>query len=196
MQTSSIKTTDDTEIEVFENTFKTISISILCFTFAACGIFIIADEQCGIATKMIGGWLNILFFGLGGLFILGSALYKKMERIPSLIIRDDCVCVYVQIKNKYDVIMFSDIDGFRLTKLYRTKMILIDYKPATMTKELERSSPIIQDLMASSLNTVNAIKSISTTNLAVSTENLCAILNSKIKKQRKSGMMAPSRRTC
>lgn len=75
-------------------------------------------------------------------------------------------------------------------------MILIDYKPATMTKELERSSPIIQDLMASSLNTVNAIKSISTTNLAVSTENLCAILNSKIKKQRKSGMMAPSRRTC
>lgn len=145
---------------------------------------------------MIGGWLNILFFGLGGLFILGSALYKKMERIPSLIIRDDCVCVYVQIKNKYDVIMFSDIDGFRLTKLYRTKMILIDYKPATMTKELERSSPIIQYLMASSLNTVNAIKSISTTNLAVSTENLCAILNSKIKKQRKSGMMPPSRRTC
>lgn len=52
-----------------------------------------------------------------------------------MIIRDDCVCVYVQIKNKYDVIMFSDIDGFRLTKLYRTKMILIDYKPATMTKE-------------------------------------------------------------
>lgn len=192
MQTSSIKTTDDTEIEVFENTFKTISISILCFTFAACGIFIIADEQCGIATKMIGGWLNILFFGLGGLFILGSALYKKMERIPSLIIRDDCVCVYVQIKNKYDVIMFCDIDGFRLTKRYRTKMILIDYKPAAMTKELERSSPIIQY----SLNTVNAIKSVSTTNLAVSTENLCAILNSKIKKQRKSGMMPPSRRTC
>ncbi len=180
MQTRKKNTTDDTEIRIYDSLKRALLLFVGCLIFVTGGVFVIADDGCRPDVKLIAGWLNCLFFGLGGLLMLGSTLYKRIRCIPSLIIRDDCVCIYVQMKNKYDVSMFRDIERFRLTKLYNSKMILIDYKPMAIVNEFDKSSPLVRQLMAFNLNKVNALKGISTANLATNTEKLCAILNGKL----------------
>lgn len=59
-------------------------------------------------------------------------------------------------------------------------MILIDYKPMAIVNEFDKSSPLVRQLMAFNLNKVNALKGISTANLATNTEKLCSILNGKL----------------
>ena len=176
MQTYQRPTTDDTEIRIYESLPKSLLMSLLCLMFAVGGIFILRDDSAGTALKIIGGWPNILFFGLGGLFMLGSTL----RRIPSLIIRDDCVCIYILLKNKYDIILFKNVNSFSLTKLSMTKLISVNYKPAEMIKEFGRSSHIEQLLMTFNYKTINALKSIPAENLTLSTKKICAILNSKL----------------
>lgn len=182
MQTRKRPTTDDTEIRIYESLPKSLLMSLLCLMFAVGGIFILGDDRAGIAIKMIGGWLNILFFGLGGLFMLGSTLYKRLRRIPSLIIRDDCVCIYIPLKNKYDIILFKNVNSFSLTKLNMTKLISVNYKPAEMIKEFNRSSHIEQLLTTFNYRTINTLKSIPAENLTLSAKKICAILNSKLAK--------------
>ncbi len=182
MQTRKRPTTDDTEIRIYENLPKSLLMSLLCLMFAVGGIFILGDDSAGIAIKMIGGWLNILFFGLGGLFMLGSTLYKRFRRIPSLIIRDDCVCIYILLKNKYDIILFKNVNSFSLTKLSMTKLISVNYKSAEMIKEFDRSSHIEQLLTTFNYRTINTLKSIPAENLTLSAKKICAILNSKLAK--------------
>lgn len=180
MQTRKKPITDDTKIRIYERLPKNLFISLLCLMFAVGGIFILRDDSAGTALKIIGGWLNILFFGLGGLFMLGSTLYKRLRRIPSLIIRDDCVCIYIPLKNKYDIILFKNVNSFSLTKLSMTKLISVNYKPAEMIKEFDRCSHIEQLLMTFNYKTINALKSIPAENLTLSTKRICAILNSKL----------------
>lgn len=184
MQTHEKSTATNAEIRIYDNLKKALLLFIICLIFVTGGVFLIADERCRLDVKIVGGWLNIMFFGIGGLLVLGSTLYKRIRRIPSLIIRDDCVYIYVQMKNKYDIVMFSDIDGFRTISLHRVNMVLIDYKPAAMVKEIDRSSTFARSMMAFSFNTVNAIKGISTANLAINAEKLCSILNEKLARQR------------
>lgn len=180
MQTYQRPTTDNTEIKIYDSLPKNLFMSLLCLMFAVGGIFILGDDRAGTAIKIIGGWLNILFFGLGGLFMLCSTLYKRLRRIPSLIIRDDCVCIYILLKNKYDIILFKNVNSFSLTKLSMTKLISVNYKPAEMIKKFDRSSHIEQLLMTFNYRTINALKSIPAENLTLSTNKICAILNSKL----------------
>lgn len=182
MQTRKKPITDDTEIRIYESLPKSLLMSLLCLMFAVGGIFILGDDRAGIAIKMIGGWLNILFFGLGGLFMLGSTLYKRLRRIPSLIIRDDCVCIYIPLKNKYDIILFKNVNSFSLIRPSMTKLISVNYKSAEMIKEFDRSSHIEQLLTTFNYRTINTLKSIPAENLTLSAKKICAILNSKLAK--------------
>ena len=180
MLTHKKQTTDNSEIRIYERLPKSLLMSLLCLMFAVGGIFILRDDSAGTALKIIGGWLNILFFGLGGLFMLGSTLLNKIKRIPSLIIRDDCVCIHIPLKNKYDIILFKNVNSFSLIKPSMTKLISVNYKSAEMIKEFDRSSHIEQLLMTFNYRTINALKSIPAENLTLSAKRICAILNSKL----------------
>ena len=180
MQTRKKNTTDDTEIRIYDSLKRALLLFVGCLIFVTGGVFVIADDGCRPDVKLIAGWLNCLFFGLGGLLMLGSTLYKRIRCIPSLIIRDDCVCIYIPLKNKYDIILFKNVNSFSLTKLSMTKLISVNYKPAEMIKEFDRSSHIEQLLMTFNYKTINALKSIPAENLTLSTKRICAILNSKL----------------
>lgn len=182
MQTHQRPTTDNTEIRIYERLPKSLFMSLLCLMFAVGGIFILGDDSTRIALKIIGGWLNLIFFGIGGLFVLGSTLFNRIKRIPSLIIRNDCVCIHIPLKNKYDIILFKNVNSFSLIRPSMTKLISVNYKSAEMIKEFDRSSHIEQLLTTFNYRTINTLKSIPAENLTLSAKKICAILNSKLAK--------------
>lgn len=81
------RTPNDAEgIRVYQNLWKNLLLGICSLLFAIMGIFIIADDNCRMVTKIIGGWLGSIFFGVGGLAICIMSLYNYLRRIPYLVI--------------------------------------------------------------------------------------------------------------
>lgn len=66
------------EIKIYQSLWKNLLLVICCMLFAIGAIFIIADDNCKIITKICGGWLGVMFFGVGGLFICVTTFYNSM----------------------------------------------------------------------------------------------------------------------
>ena len=65
------------EIKIYQSLWKNLLLVICCVIFAIGAIFIIADDSCKIMTKVCGGWLGVIFFGGGGLFICVTTFYNS-----------------------------------------------------------------------------------------------------------------------
>lgn len=70
------------EIKIYQSLWKNLLLVICCVIFAIGAIFIIADDSCKIMTKVCGGWLGVIFFGGGGLFICVTTFYNSIRHIP------------------------------------------------------------------------------------------------------------------
>ena len=60
-----MKLTDKTnaeEIRIYQSLWKNALLVAGCLAFSVIGCTIIRDNYCDLATKIIGGWLNIIFF--------------------------------------------------------------------------------------------------------------------------------------
>ena len=79
------------EIKIYQSLWKNLLLVICCVIFAIGAIFIIADDSCKIMTKVCGGWLGVIFFGGGGLFICVTTFYNSIRHIPYLILYKDRV---------------------------------------------------------------------------------------------------------
>ena len=55
--------TNEAEIRIYQSLWKNMLLGILCLAFAVGGYSIIKDEECNLVTKVLGGWLNVIFFG-------------------------------------------------------------------------------------------------------------------------------------
>ena len=80
------KRTNEAEIRIYQSLWKNILLVALCLAFAVVGYMIIRDDDCGLVKKMLGGWLNIIFFGGGGLFIAAITIHNRIRHIPLLVI--------------------------------------------------------------------------------------------------------------
>ena len=75
------------EIKIYQSLWKNLLLVICCVIFAIGAIFIIADDSCKIMTKVCGGWLGVIFFGGGGMFICVTTFYNSIRHIPYLILK-------------------------------------------------------------------------------------------------------------
>ena len=82
------KPNDAEGIRVYQNLWKNLLLGICSLLFAIMGIFIIADDNCRMVTKIIGGWLGSIFFGVGGLAICIMSLSETYS-VFSYIQRQD-----------------------------------------------------------------------------------------------------------
>jgi len=55
--------TNEAVIRIYQSLWKNMLLGILCLAFAVGGYSIIKDEECNLVTKVLGGWLNVIFFG-------------------------------------------------------------------------------------------------------------------------------------
>ena len=106
------KRTNEAEIRIYQSLWKNMLLVALCLAFAVVGYMIIRDDDCGLVKKMLGGWLNIIFFGGGGLFIAAITIHNRIRHIPLLVIYEDRLELYEQRKGWYYSINFADVGKF------------------------------------------------------------------------------------
>ena len=174
------KQTNEVEIRIYQSLWKNILLGGLCLVFAVGGYFIIRDEGCNMVTKVLGGWLSVIFFGGGGLFVIILTLCNRIRRTPLLIIHGDRLEMYVQRKAAYYTVRFTDVERFRLIDVFSTKQIAIDYKAMPFINKFEESSALKQRVMHFNLNAVGAIESIPADNLTMKGKDICSLLNERL----------------
>ena len=168
-----------TEIRIYQSLRKNMLWAILCFVFALGGYFILTDASTSWPTKVLGGGLGIIFFGGGGLFLILSTVYN---RIRLIIIHEDRLELYIQVKGNYHTINFVDVERFRSIKIQSTKLIAVDYKVTSLIHKIEKSSPFTQRMMTFNFDVTRAIESLPADNLTMNGKKICDILNEHLNK--------------
>lgn len=178
------RTPNDAEgIRVYQNLWKNLLLGICSLLFAIMGIFIIADDNCRMVTKIIGGWLGSIFFGVGGLAICIMSLYNYLRRIPYLVIYKDRIEIYVQIKASYNTVYFKDVQKFRPITIGSSKQIAIDYHPEYIAQRMKShtTSNFIKKIMIFNIDQTDAIETILASNLSMERTDILRILNEHIR---------------
>lgn len=177
------KPNDAEGIKVYQNLWKNLLLGICSLLFAIMGIFIIADDNCRMVTKIIGGWFGSIFFGVGGLAICIMSLYNYLRRIPYLVIYNDRIEVYVQIKASYNAVYFKDVQKFRPITLGSSKQIAIDYHPEYIAQRMKShtTSGFIKKIMIFNIDQTGAIETILASNLSMDRTDILRILNEHIR---------------
>lgn len=132
-----MKTTDTKakeEIKVYQSLWKNLILVILCLAFALVGCLMIGDDD---GVMKVGGWVNIVFFGGGGLFTLTSTLLNRIRHIPLLTIYKDRLEWLEQRKGVCHSVKFADVESFQLTKVQSVKIIIVHYKTTPFTHGAE-----------------------------------------------------------
>ena len=177
------KSNDAEEIRVYQSLWKNLLLGICGLLFAIMGIFIIADDNCRMVTKIIGGWLGSTFFGVGGLSICIMTLYNYVRRIPYLVIYKDRIEIYVQIKASYNTVYFKDVQKFRPITIGSSKQIAIDYHPEYIAQLMKShmTSNFIKKIMIFNIDQTDAIETILASNLSMERTDILRILNEHIR---------------
>ncbi|MCM1313582.1 MAG: phosphoribosylformylglycinamidine synthase [Bacteroides sp.] len=171
----------DKQIRIYQSTWKNVLLFMFCALFVICGIFIISDEDCNVVTKMLGGWGSVLFFGAGGLFVLLVSIYNRIHYIPFLVIHEDRMEQYVQLKGSYHTIYFRDIERFRLIKVASITYIAIDYKPVPVLRKFNAQKPfyLTKASMVYKFKQTGAIDTFAVFNLTMNGKDICDVLNER-----------------
>lgn len=175
------KQTNEAEIRIYQSLWRNMLLGVLCLAFAVGGCMIIKDDYCNLMTKVLGGWLSVVFFGGGGLFVIILTLYNRIRCTPLLIIHNDRLEMYVQRKAVYHTVYFADVKRFRLINVFHTKQIAIDYKVVPFINKFEESSGVKQRVMRFNFNTLGAIESIPADNLTMKGKDICDLLNERLR---------------
>lgn len=168
------------EIRVYQSLWKTTLLSVLCLSFAVVGCLIIMDDDVSVGRRILAGWLNVIFFGGCGLFVLMVNIYNKVRHIPFLIIHRDKLEFYVQFRGTYYTIYFIDVERFRMTRVFGSKQIAIDYRTSPLANKYEESSAFRKWLLKFNLNVLGAIESIPAEGLTMRGKDVCNILNERL----------------
>lgn len=171
-----------TEIRIYQSLRKNMLWAILCFVCASGGYFILTDASTSWPTKVLGGVLGMISFGGSGLFLILSTVYNRIRQIPLIIIHEDRLELYIQVKGTYHTIYFTDVKRFRLIKIQSTKLITVDYKETPLIHKIEKSSAFTQRIMAFNLDVSGAIESLPAENLTMNGKKICDILNEHLNK--------------
>lgn len=103
-----------------------LGVLLLGCIFVCIGCFNISDPDCSITTKIIGGWLAVLFFGFGVPFYL---IFKfSLRNIPYLVVCKTKLYYYIPRKKLYFIIYFKDVEGFLLVRVFMNSSIVAYYK--------------------------------------------------------------------
>lgn len=132
-------TKTDEEIKVYQSLWKNLILVIMCLVFALVGCLMIGDDD---GAMKVGGWVNIVFFGGGGLFTFVSTLLNRVRHIPLLTIYEDRLEWREQRKGICHSVKFAEVESFQLIKVQSVKIITIRYKATPFAHEAEAAANI------------------------------------------------------
>lgn len=164
----------EAEYIIYPNFWKNILLSLGCLIFAIIGILqLLAGKNDFIA------WACILFFGIGGIYIIALSLHNYFQHIPAVIIYKDRVERCTPAKNNH-IVYFKDVERFRLGNVSSSKQIIIDYKPEVLENRFNSASIFKKSILQFNQNKVGGIESIPVDNLQIKPAEISKLLDQQI----------------
>ena len=103
--------------------------------FAVAGFFMTIHSPKGFL--IVVGWISVVFFGLGGLYMLYGTLKERLTGKPFLTITDEAV---IMEGMKQAVIRFSDVESFEVVKMGRQEFVAVHYKTGVEQQKHNRNT--------------------------------------------------------
>lgn len=148
------------------------------FAIAVAGFFIAIHSPKGF--HIIVGWISVVFFGLGGLYMLYGMLKERLTGKPFLTITDNCIIIETM---KQTIVNFADVESFEVMKGRQQKFIAIHYKPDVEQQKIDEAGTIGRSIRSLNRGLVNAQETISTTGTGMKSEELCDLLNERLRRK-------------
>lgn len=162
------------EIRIYHSLWKNGILILVCFAFAALGIhtLIVHPEKMGFWL-----WMGLLFFGLGGLFMLWLILMERITDKPYYVVTDESVTMNSGLK-AWEV-RFADVERFFLAG----KMIGIRYNKDREIQKMEEASMLGRIIRRFNQRIGDAQEHLYVSNMTMKPQELCDLLNKRVKKK-------------
>ena len=151
---------------------------LVSLAIAVAGFFIAIHSPKGF--HIVVGWISVVFFGLDGLYMLYGMLKERMTGKPFLMITDKCIIIETM---KQTIVNFADVKSFQVVKMRNQKFIAIHYKPDVEQQKMGEAGTIGRSFRSLNRRLVNAQETISTTGTGMKSEELCDLLNERLRRK-------------
>lgn len=145
--------------------------------FVLAGIFIIHMHKN--VFHLVVGWVSIVFFGFCGIVLLWSFLKERLFDQPHLTINDEGIS-YRGMKTWH--VRFADVASFEVRRLGDNNFVAINYKPDVERQKMEDAGIFDRLLRSMNKQLINAQESISVTDISMTADELCHLLNERLKR--------------
>ena len=159
-------------IRVYHSLWKTGILTLVCFAFAALGIYslVVHPEKSGFVF-----WLGLLFFGFGGIFMLWLILRERITGKPYYLVTDESVIMNSGFK-AWEV-RFADVKSFFLVG----KMIGIRYNKDKEIQKMEDASVLGRIIRRFNQRIGDSQEHLYVSNMTMKPKELCDLLNERVK---------------
>ena len=163
------------EIRIYHSLWKNGLLILICFAFAGLGVhsLIVHPEKSGIVFC-----LCILFFGLGGLFMLWLILRERITDKPYYVVTDESVTMNSGLK-AWEV-RFDDVESFFLVG---KMMIGIRYKKDREIQKMEDASCLGRIVRHFNQRIGGSQEHLYVSDMTMKPQELCDLLNKRVEKK-------------
>ena len=163
-------------VRIYHSTWRMLLLAIVSLAMAVGGYLMAIHSPKGF--DIIVGWIGVVFFGVCGIYVLYGMLKERLTGKPFLTITDEAV---IMEGMKQAVIRFADVESFNVVKMGKQEFVAVHYKPGVELKKMDEANGLDRSIRKLNLQLVNAQENISTTGTGMKAQELCDLLNERMK---------------
>lgn len=164
-------------VRIYHSMWRMLLLALASLTFAVAGFLMAIHSPKGF--HIVVGWIGVVFFGLGGLYMLYGTLKERLTGKPFLTITDEAV---IMDGMKHAVIRFADVESFNVVKMGKQEFVAVHYKPGVELKKMDEANGLDRSIRKLNRQLVNAQENISTTGTDMKAQELCDLLNERLER--------------
>ena len=165
-------------VRIYHSSWRMLLLVLTSLAFAVAGFLMAIHSTKGF--HIVVGWIGVAFFGLGGLYMLYASLKERLTGKPFLTVTDEAV---IMEGMKQAVIRFADVESFNVVKVGRQEFVAVHYEPSVEHQKLDEANAPRRSVRQLNLRLVNAQETISTTGTDMKAQELCDLLNERLKRK-------------
>ena len=124
-------------------------------------------------------WFGLIFFGIMALFFPLVALWERLLGRPAVVVMaDKVVCTALWRRSEY---RFDEVKGFKLTQMSGQEFIAVHFDKQEEQRRLQDASKMGRAVWQLNIGLVGAQENITASGLTMKPQELCDLLNSRLK---------------
>ena len=163
-------------VRIYHSMWRMLLLALASLTFAVAGFLMTIHSPKGF--DIVVGWIGVVFFGVCGIYMLYGMLKERLTGKPFLTITDEAV---IMEGMKQAVIRFADVESFNVVKMEKQEFVAVHYKPGVELKKMDEANGLDRSIRKLNRQLVNAQENISTTGTGMKAQELCDLLNERMK---------------